>query len=66
MSFITFDLNCEDGHWEIGVLYRRSVGPPPCPDCGKPCKPGNGLGIHRARAHRATPFTVEQAHEALA
>lgn len=31
----------------------------PCPDCGKPCKPGNGLGVHRARAHKAAPFTTE-------
>ncbi len=40
MSFITFDLNCEEGHWEIGVLYRRSEGPPPCPECGKARKNG--------------------------
>lgn len=31
----------------------------PCPDCGKPRKPGNGLGVHRARAHKARPFTTE-------
>lgn len=28
----------------------------PCPDCGKP---GNGLGVHRVRAHKARPFTTE-------
>lgn len=34
MSFVTHDLHCTSDHWESDVVYRRTDGPPPCPECG--------------------------------
>jgi len=37
MSFISHGLRCVDSdcaHTEPHVFYRRSLGPPPCPECG--------------------------------
>ena len=35
MSWITTDVRCADGHYEISVIYKRDEGPSPC-HCGKP------------------------------
>lgn len=36
MSFIFHDLRCPDGHMEFNACYRRSGGPPACPECAEP------------------------------
>ncbi len=36
MSFIFNDLRCANEHAEFNACYRKSEGPPPCPECAEP------------------------------
>lgn len=68
MSFTTRDLRClaspgvlpPEAHYEVGVVYRVSEGPPPCPECGSARAPFYATREMTDQAHAAAVHVFKE------